>query len=418
LLILLTTVEQEGDMKELLMKKTGGMRRPLAEFSRRVTDFNLDGGNLSEFTDKLAAEMLNLGFDKASKDKSGNLVGVIKGYSAGEDMVLVSHLDYATGMQAAPRDFIKSGLIKFKAGIISGIYAAALLKRAMLPLSGDLFVCCVPRLECSDFGIKFLFENYLKSRLEKIKGVVLCEPTDFNVCLGHKGRMEYEIVVKGRLNRDFLENRGMNMLGTMFPLIHELEKVSLDLPSDFSLGRSNLRIKDVRYGGYEPKEELNEFRVVVDRVFIPEEESANILNRAKTIARNVYRGDSEVSVSTMVAKERVKTYTGMDLVAVKEFRPWTMESHHPFALGALECLKDARIKSGFGYWKKIFTEGSYTYGGLKIPTIGFGAGSEDDIDSGAEALSMDKLERAVFGQALIAQRTIGIPSFGWSSDDV
>ncbi len=230
--------------------------------------------------------------------------------------------------------------------------------------------------------------------------------------------MEYEIVVKGKLNRNFLENRGMNMLGTMFPLISELEKVSKELPNDFNLGRSSLRIKDVSYSGCQPQDEINEFRIVVDRAFIPEETKGYILNRAKAIAKTVYKQEQDITVNTLLAKERIKTYTGLDLVLEKEFKPWSMESHQPFALESLESLNENGFKSNFGYWKKVVTEGSYTYAQLKIPTIGFGAGVEDNIDSSIDSLNLDKIEKASYGQALIVQRNIGMPTFGWSSDEI
>jgi acetylornithine deacetylase/succinyl-diaminopimelate desuccinylase-like protein len=362
--------------------------------------------------------MQSLDFDKVTGDSAGNLVGVIKGYENKETLVVIAHLDIPSAGQLKADNNLKSGVVKFKAGIISSIYAGALIKRTMLPLTGDLIICCVPRMESCGFGIKYLFENHLKSKLKKIRGVLLCEPTDFNINLGHKGRMEYEIIVKGRLNRNFLENRGMNMLGTMFPLISELEKFSKQLPSDSNLGYSNLRIKDVRYSGYQPEDEHNEFRVVVDRVFIPEENLSGILGKAKMIAKNVYKGEPDVTINTALAREKVKTSTGMELVSEKEYKPWIMEGHQPFVLDSLKSLTDNGFKSSFGYWKKIITEGSYTCAQLKLPTIGFGAGSEDVIDSGAEALSMDKIERSSYGQALIIQRNIGVPTFGWSSDEI
>jgi len=405
-------------MEGLIKSKAKGLNESLIKFSRKIADCNSIGSNTTEFTKLIAQEMKELDFDKVTSDKAGNLIGIIKGYENKGALVAIAHLDILPQGEDKTEAQLKSGVVKFKAGIISSVYSAALIKRTLLPLTGDLIICCVPRLACCDFGIKYLFENQLKSKLKKIRGVVLCEPTDFNINLGHKGRMEYEIIVKGRLNRNFLENRGMNMLGTMFPLINELEKASKQLPSDSNLGYSNLRIKDVRYSGYQPKEELNEFRVVVDRVFIPEENLSGILDKAKTIAKNVYKGEPDVTINAVLAMEKVKTHTGMELVSKKEFKPWVMESHQSFALNSLKSLTDSGFKSSFGYWKKIITEGSYTCAELNIPTIGFGAGHEDLIDSGAESLSMDKLERAAYGQALIIQRNIGVPTFGWSSDEI
>jgi len=405
-------------MKKLIKAKAKGLRKSLEKFAIKIESFKLSSSNMGEFTDLILTEMRDLGFDKVTKDKAGNLIGVIKGYGSKDAIVILSHIDIKTPEQQKAEDVSNSGMTKFRSGIISSIYAGALMKRTMLPMTGDLIISCVPRLGCCDFGTKYLFNDVLKNRVKKIKGVILCEPTDFNINLGHKGMMEYEIVVKGKLNRNFLENRGMNMLGTMFPLISELEKVSKELPNDFNLGRSSLRIKDVSYSGCQPQDEINEFRIVVDRAFIPEETKGYILNRAKAIAKTVYKQEQGITVNTLLAKERIKTYTGLDLVLEKEFKPWSMESHQPFALESLESLNENGFKSNFGYWKKVVTEGSYTYAQLKIPTIGFGAGVEDNIDSSIDSLNLDKIEKASYGQALIVQRNIGMPTFGWSSDEI
>lgn len=405
-------------MKALIRAKAKGLAPELARFYDTVGRFTVDAAHVGAFTDLVASEMKALSFDRIAKDKAGNLVGVIKGHGARTAIVMISHIDTRSANSQRLEGFGGNGMAGFKSGVIAGVYAGALIRRSGLPLSGDLIVCCVPRVESCDFGSRYLFENHLKARSGKVKGVILCEPTGFNINLGHKGRMEYEIVVKGKLNRNFVENRGMNMLGTMFPLINELEKVSKDLPSDLHLGRSGLRVKDVRYSGYQPQNDVSEFRVVVDRVYIPEESEGFILHKAKTIAKTVYKQEPDVAVSALLAKERVKTYTGLDLISEKEFKPWAMESHAPFALESLETLKENGFRSGFGYWQKIVTEGSYTYGQLKIPTIGFGAGQEDPADAERSAPSADAVARAVYGHASIVLRSIGIPTFGWSSDEI
>ena len=404
-------------MRELIKEKARNLKPEVSKFHKNVKAFSLENANISKFTDIVAQEMKAASFDKVTKDNAGNLIGVIKGYSDKGAIVMISHVDTKSQNQQKLEGIHDNGMASFKSGIISSVYAGSLIKKTMLPLTGDLIVCCVPRMESYDSGVQYLFDTFLKDKIKKIKGVILCEPTDFNINLGHKGRMEYEIVVKGKLNRNFLENRGVNMLGTMFPLINELEKVSKELPSDFNLGRSNLRIKDVRYSGYQPQDSINEFRVVVDRVFIPEESEGFILNKAKTIAKTVYKQEPDVTINTVLAREKVKTYTGLELASSKESRPWVMESHKPFATESLKALTENGVKSNFGYWKKIVTEGSHTYGKLNIPTIGFGAGSEDGAAS-ENSLTADKLERAIYGHALIIQRNIGLPTFGWSSDEI
>ncbi|MFA6636551.1 MAG: M20/M25/M40 family metallo-hydrolase [Candidatus Omnitrophota bacterium] len=405
-------------MKKLLELKMGGLKKPLAKFAKKIDSFNVTGKNFGEFMDMVSSEMKNLPFDSVSRDKAGNLIGEVKGYGKEEAVVMMSHVDIVSSGRQRLEEINGSGMVSFKAGIVSALYTAALMKRTMLPFTGDLLVCCVPRVESCNPGVKYLFDGLLKSKLKRIKGVLLCEPTEFNVNLGHKGRMEYEIVVRGKLKKNFLENRGMNMLGTMFPLINELEKVSKEMPNDLNMGHSELRIKDVLYSGARLGDESNEFRVVVDRAYIPEENERAILNRAKTIARRVYSSEPEVSVRTMLAKQKFRTSTGIEIVSEKEFKPWVMEGHDPFASDSLKCLKESGFRSNFSFWKNIITEGSYTCAELKIPTIGFGAGSEEDLHSGTDDVGTDKLEKAVYGQALIIQRNIGMPAFGWSSDSI
>ncbi|MCX7918397.1 MAG: peptidase dimerization domain-containing protein [bacterium] len=412
-------------MYNILKTKLTGLQNPMQDFSGRLSEFNLDERNMTEFITLISQEMKKLDFDEVVQDHAGNIIGIINGYDAQEDLILISHMDFSvfSGLQSFRSYQPELDMLTFKAGIISSIYAGGLMKRVLMPLKGNLIVCCVPRSESCGIGIKYLFDNFLRERRKHIQGVILCEPTDFNINLGHKGKMEYEIVVKGKIGKDeFFEQRGINMLGTMFPLINELEKYSQTLPRDFTLGPSSLRIKDVSYSGYgspyQPLEDLRECRVVVDRTYVPEEREETILNKAKSIAKSVYREKPEVIVDTAVATRRVKTLAGTEVIAEKEYKPWRMEEHHPFVLSSLGVLRENGFNATLGYWKKIITEGSYTCGELQIPTIGFGAGSEEMLTVGKPMISIDDLAKSVYGQTLIIHRNLGMPTFGWCEDEI
>jgi acetylornithine deacetylase/succinyl-diaminopimelate desuccinylase-like protein len=414
-------------MKEMIQKKLKGMRRDLDSFVGRMSSLPDREEGYAEMADLVAGEMQRLEYDKVMKDKAGNIIGIINGYTAGEDLVLLSHFDFLksrgreAGAYSEPLNNFSNtrgeAAPDFKSGVITALYTGALIKRALVPLKGNLIVCCVPRNDFCDYGIEYLFSSFFKKRSQKIKGVMLCEPTDFNIYLGNKGHIEYEIVVKGKMQNGIMEQRGVNILGTMFPLISELEKVSQTLPRDFEMGASSLKIKDVRYSGFSPSEEYKEFCVVADRIFVPEEDKQTIMKRATHIAKSIYRDEPEVQVSTALAKSHITTLTGLELVLEKEVKPWKIESHHPLALSSMQVLKEAGFSPSMGYWKKIITEGSYTFGELKIPTIGFGAGSEERPEEGGMA-SVNEVEKAVFGSVLITHRNIGIPTFGWTEDEI
>ncbi|MFA5008103.1 MAG: hypothetical protein WC546_02660 [Candidatus Omnitrophota bacterium] len=405
-------------MNKIIEEKLPGLKEDLAKFSRQISDFNVTSGNLARFSDAIMAKMQELGLEKIAKDKAGNLVGLIKGKRSKDALAIISHIDIPSKEQAQNGPMTGSNIIKFKTGIISALYCAGLLKRALAPLDSDLIICCVPRMEVSDYSVRYLFENFFKNKIKNIKGVILCEPTDFNLNLGHKGRMEYEIVVRGKLDNSFLGQKGINMLGAMLPLVNELENASKTLPSDYALGQSSLRIKDMRYAGYEPLQNVNEFSIIVDRVFIPEETKQYILNKAKTIAKNVYKGQENISISTCLAKEKIKTDAGLEIISKKEFKPWLMEANNLFVANSLEVLKECGFFASCSYWKNIITEGSYTCGELHIPTIGFGAGKEEDINPKSESINIEAIEKAIYGLSVMVERSIGMPAFGWSSDEI
>ena len=410
-------------MRDLLLGKLGGLGDPIREFSSRVFDFKLEEGSLDEFSEIIIREMKDLDFDYTFKDKAGNIMGVIKGYKKGEDMMAVSHMDYAAhdapppGYTDTPAQNAES--IQYKSGIVASVYAGALLKRSLLPLEGDLIVACLPRAGVYAYGIRELFSDFLRTRKSKLKGVILCEPTDLNLHLGHKGRFEYEIVIRGKAPKSFKEHREKGVMEVIYPLLSELQKVSLTLPIDRALGQSRLTVKNVRYID-RPFETDDEFRVTVDREFVPEENTGSILARARAIAENVSRGslESDVRVSADLATLNTHSVSGFQMISQKETKPWMMDGYNPFVLDSLEALKDNGFHPSVGYWEHANTVGAYSCGELGIPTVGFGIGNESMSGSQVKAVSLEDVKKAVFGTAIMIHRNIGVPTFGWSTDEI
>jgi acetylornithine deacetylase/succinyl-diaminopimelate desuccinylase-like protein len=400
-------------MKELLQMRMEGFRKSIQRFGSEMEKLEPGKSGVSGFKNRIVSEMEDLGFDSVEEDSLGTVYGIIRGIEPGEDMLLVTHIDsepFCSVEQA--RKIRLSGTCK--AGITSALYAAGAIKSALLPLRGDLIVCCVPRALFGTYAMEHFYEEVLKGRSSKIKGILLSEPTDNMINLGHKGRIEYEIVIRGQVAGKPVAQGGINMLSTLFPLVNELEKVGATLPQDTLLGRSSLKIKDISVSNETMGLGPQEFRVAVDRVFVPEENTGAILDRARTIASTVYAAHGDVAVSTALVGSPVKTALGEEK-AVSEFKPWMMPSHHPFVVSSMESLKESGFQPEFGYWKNTFTEGSYTCAKLGLPTIGFGPGSEEGGSNGPQGR---EIERAALGQALIIHRNIGLPSFGWSTDEI
>ncbi|MBL8026619.1 MAG: hypothetical protein JNL74_09420 [Fibrobacteres bacterium] len=398
-------------MLDLLHMKLDGQHKNMQRFIQQLENVKVDCKSIVTYKEIVALEMEMLGFDTIAEDSLGTLYGIMRGIESGEDMLVVSHIEDDDVIVENSKPDVPP-FNSYKGGLASALYGTGLLKAALLPLKGDLIVCFVSRSVFGLYAIENFYEEIIKPRNSKIKGALLSEPTDFRLHLGHKGRLEYEINVKGQLS-GLGTSSSLNMLGSIFPLVHALEKASSGLPSDYTLGNSTLRIKDIKYSNPQDAEN-NQFSIVVERVFVPEETTSSILERARTIGTSVYNEMGNIDVKTTLAKSNIKESMGR-IGAVKEFKPWLMESHAPFVQSNLAVLQENGFSSSLGYWRRIVTEGSYLNGIKKIPTIGFGAGNEQTI---IPSTKQRDWERAALGIALLVHRSVGIQSFGWCTDEI
>ena len=397
-------------MNDRLVQRMAGLEPSLTALFGKVAEG--PAPSIRTLTQTMTKEMESLGYDKITTDELGNVIGVIKGYRHESDMLILAHVDLdpaAHSERLVLRD--ANGDQSPLAGAIAAIYAGALLKRSIAAMSGDLIVSIVPGFRPCSFGTHFLFQSSLKDR--KLKGVILAEPTDLNIYLGNKGMMEYEIIINGIQEEQVIADNQLTAMSTMYPLIKRLGDVSKKLPHSSEFGSSSLKIKDILYNAQSTKA----FQVAVDRIFVPEETSGEIIQRARSIAESIYQDQPGTNVAVRVKTETMQLRQNRELVLTNEVAPWKMESHHPFVTESLQVLKENGTNASVGYWKTLITEGSHTCGSMGIPTLGFGAGTEDTPFILGKTVTLDALEKSICGKAMIVYRNIGFPTFGWSDDE-
>lgn len=401
-----------------------GMRESMQECMGRIEACSLNLDVMNHMADIIQEFMHAYGFDSVRQDGEDNVIGIVNGLKKEDSIVIISKLDFLSIQRAVenyayPSGQVEDGYTRYCAGLVTNMVTGGLIKRAMVPLKGDVIHCFIPKVDGYGYGIKHLFSELLSEYGGRIKGVILVEPTNLNIFLGNKGHCEYEIFVKGRMKMDSMQRQGLSMLGTMFPLVNELEKVSHMLPTNARVGSSRLRIKDIHYTGDSIYDDQKEFNVVVDRLFVPEESEEGILSNALHIANTIYQRDDSnaFEIATSLATKKVRTRNGLEYTTVKEIKPWIMESHHPFVLNALSALRDNKVSVETGYWKELSTYGGYTHTDLQIPTIGIGPGTERSIARNEE-ISLSAISEATMRIGHIIRRIIGMPTFGWSDDEI
>ncbi|MBN2736012.1 MAG: hypothetical protein JXR70_03465 [Spirochaetales bacterium] len=397
-------------MNDRFRLKLGGLKKELISFSMELQNLFYSKILYDSFAEKICRQMNALGYDYVEKDPSGNILGIIKGYKQEKKVVVIASIDLQENLSDNQYVYcFDSQDRNYFPGIIASLFTGGLLKRSITPLLGDVFVCVVPRHNDHDFTIRSLFDTYFRESLPE--AVILAEPTGYKVFHGNRGRMEYEIVVKG----DFPETtKEHGPVETLYPVLSTLSDYSAQLPEDSDLGKAQLAIKNCYRSSWPAEAKTSEYHLSIERSFLPTENKELIFNKAKELARNAYGRNNLVYVTTEHGKRNITALNKDSVSSVNEYRAWKMSDQNPLVLDACSVLKENGFEKTTGCWKKRITQGSYTYGVLGIPTIGFGLGYEDSFTGD---FTIEEIEKSIFGKALIINRAIGYPSFGWSDDD-
>lgn len=155
-------------MEELLISKTKGLVDEIELFSDEIRSFE----NLSseEIIRKIGSEMRNQNYDYVEEEEKV-VIGGIKGIKEAENFYLIS--DFGKGIEEGIHN-----------GVITSIYAGALIRRSLLPLKGNLNI--IISLE--------EIENFLqKISYKSTKGIIICKPTDYQIYKINKNNDEAKL---------------------------------------------------------------------------------------------------------------------------------------------------------------------------------------------------------------------------------
>jgi hypothetical protein len=123
-------------MQELIAGRLEGLYAPMKELGGVLENFKTGSHRAADFNALILNEMEKLDFDDFTADRFGNIIGTMKGYKHEQDMAIIFPIDYVSNTDG----MYNVGLGNYTPGIITALYSAAVLKRTLLPLTGDLLV--------------------------------------------------------------------------------------------------------------------------------------------------------------------------------------------------------------------------------------------------------------------------------------
>ncbi|MFW5915513.1 MAG: hypothetical protein ACOCTQ_03450, partial [Planctomycetota bacterium] len=131
---------------------------------------------------------------------------------------------------------------------------------------------------------------------------------------------------------------------------------------------------------------------------------------------------SSVKLQVDVAKQDQKLYTGRTITVQNVTEAWETNPFNKLVERARQTLHAAGIDARPGKWNlkklRMGTAGSVLVNQHEIPTVGFGPGNEAEAHSANECVEAKNIHHAVYGLASISHGLVGVPVFGWTSDEI
>jgi acetylornithine deacetylase/succinyl-diaminopimelate desuccinylase-like protein len=296
-----------------------------------------------------------------------------------------------------------------KAGLAAQIYSADLLKRSMLPLKGNLVVSAtVAEENGGSSGVRGLMEKTLPSLGLKPDFAVLGEPTDLGLYYGHDGWMTLDVTIES--DNQFQVN------DTARAIFDNFRDTATSTSSD------SLEKVLVRQPYFETTGDIRQAVVQIDKRLKTAENADEVLGQVQRQVSLIANSLGNATVSVLVKKETKRMYTGTTTMIKRISHAWCIDPFHRLMEQSRHALSAAGCGVRPGKWT-LDRLGMGTAGGVfsdtyKVPAIGYGPGNEAAAHSDHEWVDVRNIREALFGTAVIAHGLIGVPVFGWTSDDI
>ncbi len=383
-------------------------RQSLLDFARALIRTPSLPGEEGAVAHLIMEEMRRLDFDDVWMDEAGNVVGRV-GPPDGPGLMFNSHMDTVDVAEpeawqippfgAEMRDGLLYGLgaCDMKGGLAATVYGVATLARQRVALKGPIWVACVGLEEPSEGTCtRVLFE---KDGLNPT-WVVVTEPSNLQVVRAQRGHVEMTLSVRGHSAHSSVPDLGQNAIYDAARVIFGLEILAEQLLEDPFLGPGVLAVTDIRSHAVSRNAVPDRCDMIIDRrLTVGETESMALLEVQRVIARE------GVEAKVRVIEEEVTTHTGQVYKVRRASMPWAMEERHPLVRAMCDAARDVGVRPQLTRWH-FATEGAYTAGVARVPTVGFGPGDPAIPHTCNEYVVIDQLYTAAQAYSALALRLL------------
>ncbi|MCU0487166.1 MAG: YgeY family selenium metabolism-linked hydrolase [Anaerolineales bacterium] len=349
------------------------IQQELVEFAQSLVRIKSVSGQEREVIHFIEQKMLALGYDEVKIDAMGNLVGKI-GQGA-KAILFDSHVDTVEVKDEAEWQIPPfqgeivdgrlhgRGSVDMKSGAAASIYAGVLARQLGFAAGKTIYVSCsVFEEDCDGENLKHLFHE-LDLRPDY---VVICEPSNNVITLGHKGKAQISIKTHGVSAHGSAPEKGVNAIYEMAEILQRVERTNLELMKK-GAPRGTLVASRISSVSASLNAVPSECEVYLDRRMIPGETEADI---RQEIALLIEGKNATWEAGTLCRT----SWTGMEIRYVPFHLAWQIDLDHELTRACRAAYQETfgKAPTGYDFWD--FSTNAVTPVSMGIPTIGFGPG--------------------------------------------
>ena len=380
-------------------------RDAILDFLREIVAIPSMDSQIGPVGERIQAEMHRLGFTDIGFDSMGNTLGRI---GDGPTVLLYdSHIDTVGIGDPAEWEwdpfigkvengrFYARGACDEKGSTPGMIYGLALAARLGLLEGYTAYYFGNMEEWCDGIACHALVEH------EGIRPdlVVIGEPTKMQVYRGHKGRVEMQVVAKGKSAHAASNHLGDNAIYKLTAVIDGIRGLEPHLGDHPFLGKGKITVTDLKVETPSINAVPNLATAFVDRRLTFGESAEAAIQQVRDLIPAAYRTRGDVTVEMLRYAE--PSYTGFVFPVDKYFPAWALDEAHPLVQAGLETAQLIGLPAHrAGKWN-FSTNGIYWAGKADIPSIGFGPGEEETAHTVLDSVLLDDVVLATEFYALL-----------------
>ena len=369
---------------------TPEVKEELIEFTQSLVRIKSLSGQEGEIIKFIEEKMIALGYDEVTIDSMGNLLGRI---GNGEKAIMFdSHVDTVEVKDEGQWDIPPfsgeivegrlhgRGSVDMKSGAAASIYAGAIAKRIGYASGKTIYVSCsVFEEDCDGENLKHLF----KELNFKPNYVVICEPSNNRIALGHKGKAQISIKTQGISAHSSAPEKGLNAIYEMAEIIQRVEKTNLELMKKDG-PRATLVMSRISSVSVSLNAVPSECEVYLDRRMVLGETEDAIKQEMDRIIKDK---NATWEVGTLYRK----SWTGMEIKYEPFHLAWKIELDHELSKACIAAYREnfGVEPNEYEFWD--FSTNAVTPVRMAIPTIGFGPGEYKLAHMRNESCQLDQI---------------------------